>query len=367
MRILELKKKIKYTYLYSVVYQNLKRYWQFNLSKINKILNRSFIPDHKNIIYIENTSKCNLKCKFCGYPKRNLDDHPLVDMDLENIKNYVDQAKKMGFKNIGLTPVTGDIFMDKKIYDKFNYLEENKINFQFFTNFILAKQERLYELFDYNHLKELHISIYGHDEESFIKFTESNSVSYKKLIKNLTYLESLLATKNKNFILLIGQRTSKDFFLSKDNSELSRILKKIIQNHKINYQYEFAFNNWGGLIKEDDIANLNIQFNKKPVKKIGACSLIFAKNIIGANGNLNACACRDANFTLNIGNLNNDNLEDILSKKNDKYMQLIKDQENGNFPEVCKTCDFYDSIYLNKKITRNVKSLINKKEFFTNL
>ena len=96
-------------------------------------------------------------------------------------------------------------------------------------------------------------------------------------------------------------------------------------------------------------------------------NLIFAKNIIGANGNLNACACRDANFTLNVGNLNITKLEDILSKKNDKYMQLIKDQENGNFPEVCKTCDFYDSIYINKKITQNVKSLINKKDFFQNL
>lgn len=367
MLLLELKKKIKYTYLYSIFFQNLKKYWQFILSKINKILNRSFIPDHKNIIYIENTSKCNLKCKFCGYPKRNLDDHPLVDMDFENFKNYVDQATNMGFKNIGLTPVTGDIFMDKKIYEKFSYLEKNKIDFQFYTNFILAKKEHLNDLFEYNHLKELHISIYGHNEETFKKFTESNSISYKKLIDNLIYLETLLATKSKNFILLIGQRTSKDFFLSKDNSELSIILKKIIQNHNINYQYEFAFNNWGGLIKDNDITNLNIQFNKKPVKKIGACSLIFAKNIIGANGNLNACACRDANFTLNLGNLNKAKLKDILSKKNDKYMKLIKDQENGNFPEVCKSCDFYDSIYLNKKITRNIKNIISKNEFFKNL
>ena len=336
-------------------------------SLFNKFFKRQFIPDHKNIIYIENTSKCNLKCKFCGYPKRDLDNHPLVDMDIEKFKNYVDQSIDMGFKNIGLTPVTGDIFMDKKIYEKFNYLEDKKINFQFFTNFVLTTKKGLEQLFNYNYLREIHISIYGHDEASFIKFTKSNSVSYFKLIENLKNLEFLLSTKKRNFFLGLGHRTSKDFLLTKDNSELSLILKKIIQVHKINYQYEFAFNNWGGLIKDSDIENLNIQFNKKPVKKIGACSLIFSKNIIGANGNLNACACRDANFTLSIGNLNKDKLEDILSKKNDKYMQLIKDQENGNFPDVCKTCDFYDSIYLNKKITRSVKSLINKKEFFSKI
>ena len=195
--VIRIKEKNKIYLFIFYIFSEFKKYWHFILSKINKILNRSFIPDHKNIIYIENTSKCNLKCKFCGYPKRNLDDHPLVDMDFENFKNYVDQATNMGFKNIGLTPVTGDIFMDKKIYEKFSYLEKNKIDFQFYTNFILAKKEHLNDLFEYNHLKELHISIYGHNEETFKKFTESNSISYKKLIDNLIYLETLLATRVK--------------------------------------------------------------------------------------------------------------------------------------------------------------------------
>ena len=38
----------------------------------------------------------------------------------------VNQAIEMGYKNIGLTPTTGDIFMDKEIFNKIKYLEERK-------------------------------------------------------------------------------------------------------------------------------------------------------------------------------------------------------------------------------------------------
>ena len=57
MFIFEIKKKIKYSYFYSIIYQNLKIYWRLFSSLFNKFFKRQFIPDHKNIIYIENTSK----------------------------------------------------------------------------------------------------------------------------------------------------------------------------------------------------------------------------------------------------------------------------------------------------------------------
>ena len=51
----------------------------------------------------------------------------------------VNQALEIGYKNLGLTPQTGDIFMDKDIFKKFEYLDQNKIleGYYFYTNFIL--------------------------------------------------------------------------------------------------------------------------------------------------------------------------------------------------------------------------------------
>ena len=58
---------------------------------------------------------------------------------------------------------------------------------------------------------------------------------------------------------------------------------------------------------------LNIQFKKTPIKKVGACGLVFSKLIIGANGTINACACRDANYSLRIGTLQTKSLSEIIS------------------------------------------------------
>ena len=38
-------------------------------------------------------------------------------------------------------------------------------------------------------------------------------------------------------------------------------------------------------------------------------------------------------------------LNEIINLKNKKYENLIKRQEKNDFPEVCKSCDFYKSIY----------------------
>ena len=75
--------------------------------------------------------------------------------------------------------------------------------------------------------------------------------------------------------------------------------------------------------------------------------MIFSRLIIGSNGLVNACACRDANYTLSIGDLKKTNLTNIINLKNKKYKDLIERQEKNDFPDVCKSCDFYKSIYQN--------------------
>lgn len=316
----------------------------------NKKFKKLYIPHPKNGIYIETTSLCNLNCKFCAYGKRDLNMHPQKTMSIQEFKSILNQCIEQNYSYIGLTPSTGDIFMDKNIFDKFNILENSKLNgFHFYTNFIPIKNEKIIDLLNYEKLKFLGISIYGHNKDLFKKFSGSTDNAYNKFINNLETLNNLLS-KNINKIqnISINLRSTKYFILEENNSDLSKIVKEIIKQNNVTYTYTHEYNNWGNLVNKKDVEGLDIYFSDNHIKKQGACSLIFGKNIIGVNGNINACACRDANYTLRLGNIFEKKLKEILSSKNKKYKNLIEQQMNNNFPDVCYTCDFYTSIYMPK-------------------
>ena len=318
---------------------------------LRKILNIQYIPDIFNNINIETSSVCNLGCRFCGYTKRDENRYPFKVMSDEDFNLNVKQAEIYGFKNVGLSPVSGDIFMDKNISNKLNILENANIEgYYFYTNFIATNLVQIDNLFKYKKIKFIGLSIYGHDEKSHIKIAQSNSVSYLRLIKNLGYLYNKIKVNNFNFTISIDQRDAKNFNLYKDNSELSIVIKKIIglKNKNIKYEFETNYNNWGGLIKKKDINGLGIDLNDENKFKVGACSLLFSRLIIGADNTVNACACRDANYSLRIGNTKKNSLREIISIRNKKYQEIINNHEKGHYPEICKSCDFYTSIYSKK-------------------
>ena len=317
--------------------------------KKNKFLKNYFIPNPRNSIHIETSSVCNLKCKFCAYVKRDNKQHPSQTMDNDHFNNVLKECVSLNYKYIGLTPATGDIFMDKKIFQKLDILENTKEikGFFFYTNFIPINKENIKKLLNYSKLKFLGLSIYGHDENTFINFTNSTSGAYKKLLDNLNEFENLLSKGHcKVNTISINLRSEKNYLVDKNESRVSELIRKILKVDNVIYTYTHEYNNWGNLVKKDDVKNLNINFQDGKTKKNGACSLIFGKNIIGVNGNVNACACRDANFTLRLGNVFNDKLSNILSKKNKTYTDLIENQSNGKFHSVCENCDFYTSIHL---------------------
>ena len=44
-------------------------------------------------------------------------------MDIDLFKDITNQSLELGYKNFNLTPTTGDIYMDKKIDEKLDYLK----------------------------------------------------------------------------------------------------------------------------------------------------------------------------------------------------------------------------------------------------
>ncbi len=318
----------------------------------NKLFHREYIPNINENIYIETSSICNLSCKFCAYSKKL---SPKVVMEYERFSDYINQAVDLGYDKFGLTPITGEIFMDKGVFEKFEFLENHpKVNeYSFFSNIILLDDSKIAELFNLKKLRILSVSLYGHDKNSFIAITQKNEEAYNRLISNLLNIEKNI---NKSQLRLeIGWRTEEhfDFYNNKPSSELVAIIRRIRKKYDIPVFINKKYNNWGGMISQDDLTGLSIRINKPNiVYKKGACSLIFYKLVVMADGRINACACRDANATLCIGDLNKESLRHILSLDNKKYIELIQNQQRGVFNPICTDCDMYRSIYISNPVYR---------------
>src|SRR5262249_19102238 len=313
---------------------------------------------------IETSSACNLKCCFCAYPKKQ---SARVSMTDELFADCVDQALAMGYREFDLTPCTGDVFMDRHLFNKIEFLE-NEVGvkaYEFFTNFTIPKPSQIERLIRLKKLSRLVVSVYGHDLASFLAITKSTEKVYRRLIANLNALYELLG--HKTFDLLIAIRST-NAMPKKPVGELMRAIDRF-RTSGVRIQSAHVYNNWGGYITPDDVKGLDIDLGTgDEVYKKGACALLFASVQITASGIVNGCACRDVDKTLQIGDLREKPLRDIISPRNPAYMALIEEQQRGEFRPVCRSCDFYKSIYHKRSSYRdNGIELTSLAEFKANL
>lgn len=343
-------------YLIERAARNIRDFITFNCAHL---LGKAFILAPRESINIEVTSICNLKCRFCAYQKKS---STKVTMNNEFFIDCIDQALAMGFRRFSLTPTTGDVFMDPNFFDKLAYLENHPEveSYSFFTNFTVPDHGKIEKLLALKKLQHLTISIYGHDLESFMAITQSGEKIYRRLIDNLEKLLENLGRLQGN--LEFGWRS-----YNRIPWNLKSSLKLVLDKYRskgIRVRRSLAYSNWGGLVTSNDVAGLDININSTDTAyKKGACSMLFNSIVVKSDGAVNGCPCRDVDGTLKLGDLSQDPLVKILSPRNQTYIQLIKDQQEGNFPDVCRNCDFYKSIYKLPSAKQLNKSL-SLDEFF---
>lgn len=327
----------------------------------NLYFNHPFIQEPIDSLNIELCSICNLNCCFCAYGKKKTLRHIMSNNFFFDV---IEQATDKGYTKFGLTPTTGDVFIDPGFLDKLLFLENhNRVReYSFFTNFILPNEEKIYRLLTLKKMKELIVSVYGHDEQSFKNLTRSNSVSYRRLIANLNYFKEHVYLAP--YTIEIGWRTYSTL-KTMGMSELAEIINTMKNQCGIRVRRSKSYNNWGGIITQDDVQGLDVVLGDQcHVYKKGACSLLFNRLQVMANGIVNACACRDVNATLQIGDLNKEPLSHIVSSKNDRYMSIIENQQKGVYNDVCSNCDFYKSIYRHRSAFWGNKNYLSSVEEF---
>src|SRR5688572_17081549 len=173
---------------------------------VNHALGRQFIQRDRSLFHIETSSACNLKCRFCAYTKKST---PKVSMSYDAFVHTVEQALALGYRRFELTPCTGDVFMDKTLFAKLEYLEGHSQvdSYEFFTNLTIPKPDATRRLAALKKLKHLTVSVYGHDLPSFLAIAGGTPMLYKRLLANLDALLEVMPQAS--FKVAIGLRSTR--------------------------------------------------------------------------------------------------------------------------------------------------------------
>lgn len=283
---------------------------------------------NKFCIYITTINQCNLNCFFCrgGMSKDVLEEQTKIKiMDNNTFERIIHKCIEGGVKAFDITPAIGELFLDKDILNKLDFLENNKDVEHFFvtTNLIPIKEKDLQRLSKYKKMT-LIISVYGFNKEEYKRNTGKDK--YDKFIQNL---EMLYATSlnNKFNSISFKVRTQQEVH----NTLLFAALIKMC--------YKFS----GYKIEMQETANKNRAGHVDCSAKIGSRSGICPLGPgtgggIDQNGNLLYCPFNDIAKEGIVGNVFTTPLKDIYNSK--KWREIVEAHSNNNYDVgICSRCN----------------------------
>lgn len=241
-------------------------------------------------IAIEITDKCNHKCFFCD-AKYNSDSYIMSTFTFEKI---IQQISEFNIDLLTMSPVNGEVFVDKEIYEKFNILKKYKIKkVMFHTN--LGEDINFELLKDYNFI-EIHVSDYSRNGfNEFKKLTGTGLDIYKKTIDN----------------------------------------KKKLLSSSLNYKLlDRSLDTYTYTVKENE--KIGLQHYNKPCYTAWAIRIDPYGKVVFCN---NSIATKDLPEYLIIGDINKDKLKNILNSSIRR--EYIKKLSTNQILDYCKVCNGY--------------------------
>lgn len=290
-------------------------------------------------LHVEGTNICNAECVFCAYPQM---ERRKQTMSMEDFENVVDQYVAMGGKHVSLTPIVGDPFVDKHLFERLDHLMalESVAGISFYTNAILMTPEKIERLLPYADKLHVHVSWGGFDAATW-----NAIMGVKKFEAARDSVLAFLETKRRT-----GTKIPFTLALRCPDSACTGPLFDTIEAARREGLVEIApmpdYDSWAGKVKADDLEKVGLRARRMPYKR-GACELLFTKPVVLANGDVNACACRDVEAELVVGNVKNEPLSSIWAGP--KIDAIIDAHERGDYPDVCRRCTYFVSVYNSRR------------------
>jgi MoaA/NifB/PqqE/SkfB family radical SAM enzyme len=285
-------------------------------------------------LFLETSNICNARCVFCAYPKMR---RPKMTMSMELFRSVIDQYALTGGE-VDLTPIVGDPFMDLKFFERLDYISSKPSlpRFHFFTNAIAMTPEVGARLLKYAGRLTVNISFGGFDAVTYNKVFGVDK--FEAATANIRSLIELKRAAGSALGIQINLRTPLennkgpfwDYLMQAETSGLAVIT------------WMGAYDSWAGQVEEEALKEAGLKARPMP-DKYGPCHRLLTSPVVLADGLVNACACRDVEGTLIIGDLRQQPLKEVLRGK--PLYDLLKRHAAGDFPEVCRKCTYYDPVY----------------------
>jgi radical SAM protein with 4Fe4S-binding SPASM domain len=290
-------------------------------------------------LHIEGTNICNARCVFCAYPQM---ERRKQTMSMEDFRRVVGEYVAMGGHHVSLTPIVGDPFVDKHMFERLAFLMslEGVKGISFYTNAILMTPEKSERLMGYASKLHVHVSWGGFDSATW-----NTIMGVDKFEEAREAVLAFLAIKERT-------RTPIGFTLALrcPDSNCHGELFERIDAYRVRGLVEIAgmtdYDSWAGMIAPEALAKVGLEPRVMPYKR-GACELLFTKPVVLADGRVNACACRDVEAELIVGDVREQPLQKIWAGA--AITELIERHERGDYPDVCKRCTYFVSVYNSRK------------------
>lgn len=286
-------------------------------------------------LYIEGTNVCNARCVFCAYP---LMKRAKATMPMETFANVVEQYLALGHAQVDLTPIVGDPFADRHLFERLDFLASRPAvkGFHFFTNAILMKPELIERLTAYDGRFTIFCSFGGFDRATYRRIMGVDK--FEEAVAAIRGLIDAKARKSSKISIQVNLRAPK----GSESGEFWDYLRARKREGLIMLDAVDDFDNWGGDISEPTLRQAGLIPKPPPVHR-GPCRRLLTGPTVLADGRVNACCCRDVEATLIIGDVNAQPLSEILSGA--PIRGLLERHARGDYPKACRNCTRYESIY----------------------
>lgn len=277
---------------------------------------------------IETINICNYSCIFCG-KKTMKREKKIMDMDLfiKIIKEYAE----IGGGHLSLAPQTGEIFNDPlfkrriEILKKYPNITTLSITTNATPSLNLPDDDLIFIL---DSLNEIHISIYGLDENEHFLITGKNDY-----LRNIVSIKRLITLIGHNKIVF-GVRILK-------NKTSNEIEDWIFEEFKLPIPFGFTseYANMGGSVDDSIPLPLDAKWMKSTSSADSKCIISLFNMRIFSDGSLSFCGSGDSDISSDfyIGNLRDSN---FLSLYNSGKMRQLY----NSTPKRCLKCSYYKPI-----------------------
>lgn len=294
--------------------------------------------EHKFINFgVETTNICNANCTFCGYRYM---ERPKKVMPWQVFEKAVLEFARAGGGSVNFTPTVGDPLVDKHLIDKIEFasgLPEITGSF-LYTNGILLHRFGLDRLLK-SGLTRLAISTFIGSRDGYKRYYGKDK--YGQVVQNIITVARRNRELGSPLRITLHLRVEGDKRRWYD-TEVYKTLAELIGEENIDYLD--VYDAWGGLIKKEDVPEGTEIDQPLPVevKRKSPCFELYRRVHVLADGQVGACVCVDLEGEINIGNVNEQSLDEIWH--GDKLKAYRSEWLEGNLPNICQGCTRYQGV-----------------------